>query len=86
MEAQGPDRAGEGLPGRAPGIADQAFFDAVEEESDELAAHVRKGCLEMPDPEPLSIFDHVYAERHPLVEEERAQFARLPRHLRGEAH
>ncbi|MGZ4589446.1 MAG: pyruvate dehydrogenase (acetyl-transferring) E1 component subunit alpha [Actinomycetes bacterium] len=56
------------------GIADQAFFDALEQESDELAAHVRKGCLEMPDPEPLSIFDHVYAERHPLVEEEREQF------------
>ena len=56
------------------GIADQAFFDALETESDELAAHVRKGCLEMPDPEPLSIFDHVYAERHPLVEEEREQF------------
>ena len=29
----------------------------------------------MPDPEPLSIFDHVYAEPHPLIDEERAQFA-----------
>jgi 2-oxoisovalerate dehydrogenase E1 component subunit alpha len=57
------------------GIADQAFFEAVEAESDELAAHVRKGCLEMVDPEPLSIFEHVYAERHPLIEEEREQFA-----------
>ncbi|HEX6936961.1 MAG TPA: pyruvate dehydrogenase (acetyl-transferring) E1 component subunit alpha [Actinomycetes bacterium] len=57
------------------GQADQAFFDALDAESDELAAHVRKGCLEMPDPEPLSIFDHVYAERHPLIEEEREQFA-----------
>jgi 2-oxoisovalerate dehydrogenase E1 component alpha subunit len=56
------------------GKADQAFFDAVEAESDELAAHVRKGCLDMPDPDPLSIFDHVYADRHPLVEEEREQF------------
>jgi len=57
------------------GYADQAFFDALDKESDELAVHVRKGCLEMPDPEPLAIFDHVYAERHPLLEEERAQFA-----------
>jgi pyruvate dehydrogenase E1 component alpha subunit len=47
----------------------------LDKESDELAVHVRKGCLEMPDPEPLAIFDHVYAERHPLLEEERAQFA-----------
>jgi 2-oxoisovalerate dehydrogenase E1 component alpha subunit len=57
------------------GYADQAFFDALDKESDELAVHVRRGCLEMPDPEPLAIFDHVYAERHPLLEEERAQFA-----------
>ena len=57
------------------GFADQAFFDALDKESDELAVHVRRGCLEMPDPEPLAIFDHVYAERHPLLEEERAQFA-----------
>ena len=57
------------------GYADQAFFDALDKESDELAIHVRRGCLEMPDPEPLAIFDHVYAERHPLIEEERAQFA-----------
>ena len=57
------------------GMADQAFFDALEAEADELAAHVRKGCLEMPDPEPLSMFDHVYAEEHPLLVEEREQFA-----------
>jgi 2-oxoisovalerate dehydrogenase E1 component alpha subunit len=57
------------------GKADQAFFDTVESESDELAAHVRKGCLDMPDPDPLSIFDHVYADEHSLVEEEREQFA-----------
>jgi len=57
------------------GYADQAFFDALDKESDELAVHVRRGCLEMPDPEPLAIFDHVYSERHPLLEEERAQFA-----------
>ena len=57
------------------GKADQAFLDAVQTESDELAAHVRKGCLEMPDPDPLSIFEHVYAEPHPLLEEESEQFA-----------
>ncbi len=57
------------------GTIDQPFFDALEAESDELAAHVRKGCLEMADPAPLSIFDHVYAEETPLIEEERAQFA-----------
>ena len=58
------------------GLADAGFFAAVEHESDELAARLREGCLSMPDPEPLSLFEHVYAERHPLLEEEREQFAR----------
>jgi 2-oxoisovalerate dehydrogenase E1 component alpha subunit len=56
-------------------LADSAFFTALDEESDQLAAHVRSGCLAMPDPEPLSMFDHVYVDPHPLVEEEKAQFA-----------
>ena len=68
------------------GKVDQAFLDALEAESDELAAHVRKGCLEMPDPEPLSIFDHVYAERHPLVEEEREQFRAYLATFEGSDH
>jgi 2-oxoisovalerate dehydrogenase E1 component alpha subunit len=68
------------------GVADQAYFDQVEAESDELAAHVRKGCLEMADPEPLSIFDHVYAEAHPLIDEEREQFAAYLDTFEGSAH
>ncbi|GMA87182.1 hypothetical protein GCM10025868_24320 [Angustibacter aerolatus] len=36
---------------------------------------MREGCLALPDPEPLSMFDHVYVDDHPLVTEERAQFA-----------
>ena len=68
------------------GIADQTYFDQVEAESDELAAHVRKGCLEMADPEPLSIFDHVYAEQHPLIDEEREQFAAYLDTFEGSAH
>ncbi len=68
------------------GAADQAYFDTVEAESDELAAHVRKGCLEMADPEPLSIFDHVYAEAHPLIDEEREQFAAYLDTFEGSAH
>ena len=59
----------------ANGMADQDFFDALDVESDELAAHVRQGCLSLPDPEPLSMFDHVYVDEHSLVEQERAEFA-----------
>jgi 2-oxoisovalerate dehydrogenase E1 component alpha subunit len=68
------------------GIVDQSFLEELERESDELAAHVRKGCLEMTDPDPLSIFEHVYAERHPLLEEEREQFAAYLDTFEGSAH
>ena len=57
------------------GWADSAFFDEVQRESDELAARIRAGCLGMPDPEPLSIFDEVYEDASPLVAEEREAFA-----------
>ncbi len=55
-------------------LAGQDFFGDVERESDELAARVRSGCVSMPDPQPSAIFDHVYAERHALLDEEREQF------------
>jgi pyruvate dehydrogenase E1 component alpha subunit len=56
------------------GKADSAFFDSVETDADALAAHVRKGCLEMPDPPGTLMFDHVYAEPHAHVAAQRAQF------------
>ena len=57
------------------GLVDREFFESVEAESDDLAAHVRQGCLALPDPEPNEMFDHAYREPHPLVEEEREWFA-----------
>jgi 2-oxoisovalerate dehydrogenase E1 component alpha subunit len=51
------------------------FFASVEAEADELAAYVRKGCLEMADPDPATLFEHVYAEEHPLIEAEAASHA-----------
>ena len=57
------------------GKADPAFFEEVEGAAEVLAVTVREGCLAMPDPEPSSLFDHVYVEEHPLVEAERAGFA-----------
>jgi 2-oxoisovalerate dehydrogenase E1 component alpha subunit len=56
-------------------IVDNTFFESVEADADELAARIRKGCLEMPDPDPLSMFDSVYDEQTPLLAQERAQFA-----------
>ncbi len=66
------------------GKADHDFFDDVDREADELAAHVRDGCLTMADPTPESMFDNVYVEQHPLVEEERREFAAYQASFAGE--
>ncbi|MEZ5193088.1 MAG: thiamine pyrophosphate-dependent enzyme [Nocardioides sp.] len=44
------------------GLADEGFFAGVDDEATELGRHLREGCKAMPDPGPLSMFDHVYAE------------------------
>jgi pyruvate dehydrogenase E1 component alpha subunit len=64
--------------------ADPAFFDEVEEEADALAARVRAGCLAMPDPEPMSMFDNIYVDEHPLIDAERAGFAAYTASFEGE--
>ncbi len=55
--------------------ADDQFFEGVEQEADELATHVREGCLGMPDPHVLDIFDQVYAEQTPELAEQKEQYA-----------
>jgi pyruvate dehydrogenase E1 component alpha subunit len=51
------------------------FFDEIDAEAKQIGADLRKACLELPDPEPLAIFENVYAEPHPLITEEQEQFA-----------
>ena len=57
------------------GSADAAFFDEIEAEASQVGRHIRKACLEMPDPAPLSMFENVYAEPTALLREEREQYA-----------
>jgi 2-oxoisovalerate dehydrogenase E1 component alpha subunit len=57
------------------GAGDAEFFASVDTASDELAAHLRAGCLALADPDPLSLFDNVYAEGSGLLDEEREQMA-----------
>jgi pyruvate dehydrogenase E1 component alpha subunit len=57
------------------GIADDEFFSAIESEADAMAVELRSGCLALPDPSPLSIFDLVYEEKTPELHEQHEQFA-----------
>jgi pyruvate dehydrogenase E1 component alpha subunit len=59
------------------GLADDAYFAEIDAESEALARRVRDGVRTMPDPDPMAIFEHIYAEGHALVDEERAEFAAL---------
>jgi len=56
-------------------LVDGDFFGQLEADADALAARIRTGCLEMPDPDPLSIFDDVYEETTPLLREQKAAFS-----------
>lgn len=55
--------------------AEQKFFDEVHDEAAEFAADIRRRTLEIENPEPGSMFDHVYSEPHPLVAEQKAWLA-----------
>jgi 2-oxoisovalerate dehydrogenase E1 component alpha subunit len=57
------------------GSADPAFFEGIEAEAEQLGRHIRQACRAMPDPEPLAIFENVYAEPNALLQSEREQYA-----------
>jgi pyruvate dehydrogenase E1 component alpha subunit len=57
------------------GLADDGFESRVSAAAESAAADLRRGCLSMDDPGPDALFDHVYADPHPLLEEERAAYA-----------
>jgi 2-oxoisovalerate dehydrogenase E1 component alpha subunit len=58
------------------GLADDAFFGSVEDEAAREAVALRERVLAMPDPQPLDMFDHVYPDGSPEVDEQRQGFAR----------
>jgi 2-oxoisovalerate dehydrogenase E1 component alpha subunit len=57
------------------GLLDEEQAAEVANAADRVAAQVRAGCTNTPDPLPESLFDHVYAAPHPLISEQRAALA-----------
>jgi 2-oxoisovalerate dehydrogenase E1 component alpha subunit len=43
------------------GTADDAFFEQIAHEEQELAERLRTGCRALPEPDPASTFEHTYA-------------------------
>ncbi|PJJ65327.1 thiamine pyrophosphate-dependent dehydrogenase E1 component subunit alpha [Compostimonas suwonensis] len=51
---------------------EQQFLDAVDEEAADVAADARRRTLELRAPDRSVIFDNVYAEPHPRIQEQKA--------------
>jgi 2-oxoisovalerate dehydrogenase E1 component alpha subunit len=47
---------------RRNGLVDDDFIAALKQEADDLGHHLREGVKALPDPQPLDMFAHVYAE------------------------
>ena len=58
---------------RQSGVLTDAIAASVAAKADEVAAEFRAGCLALPNPAPLSVFDHVYAEPHAGLARQRSQ-------------
>jgi pyruvate dehydrogenase E1 component alpha subunit len=56
-------------------LADKSFFADLDDEAEQLARRLRQGCREMPDPEPLRIFDNVYVDEPDILVRQRETYA-----------
>jgi pyruvate dehydrogenase E1 component alpha subunit len=59
---------------RSRGVGDE-FFAEVAAEAEDAAADLRARIFELPVPDPASMFDHVYSEPHPVMDEQKAWLA-----------
>jgi pyruvate dehydrogenase E1 component alpha subunit len=55
--------------------ADEAFFGGVREEAADMAADIRRRTIALGTPPASRIFDHVYSEPHPLMQEQKEWLA-----------
>jgi pyruvate dehydrogenase E1 component alpha subunit len=49
---------------------------AVTAHADEVAHAMRAACTALPDPDPMSLFEHVYATPHPGLDRQKARYTR----------
>lgn len=63
----------------------QAFFTSADEEAADLAADVRRRTIELGPPPVASMFEHVYSEPHPVMEEQRRWLEQYEASFGGDA-
>ncbi|MFA5919471.1 MAG: pyruvate dehydrogenase (acetyl-transferring) E1 component subunit alpha [Candidatus Nanopelagicaceae bacterium] len=62
---------------RAEGVLNDDLESELSREAESLAERMRQGCRELPDPDPLSLFDHVYAGPDARIDEQRREVAAI---------
>ena len=58
---------------RTKGVLNDDVQAELDHEAEVLADRMRVGCRELPDPNPLSMFDHVYAGSDARIDEQRRE-------------
>lgn len=67
-------------------LADEDFFGEVDEAARTLALDLRERVLAMPDPQPVTMFDHVYPNGSPNLDEQRKSFTEYHASFEGSGH
>lgn len=57
--------------------------EQVAAKADAVAAELRAGCVSLPDPDPMTVFDNVYAEAHTGIARQRDHYSRYLRTFVG---
>jgi pyruvate dehydrogenase E1 component alpha subunit len=70
---------------RRQGVGD-AFFEDVAADGDKLAEEIRAATFALPNPPFENMFNHVYSEPHPLIEEQLTWLTEYEASFEDEAH
>ena len=68
---------------RSRGALTEERLDAIAAKADAVAAELRAGCIALTDPDPLRVFDNVYAEAHTGLTRQRDHYSRYLRTFVG---
>jgi pyruvate dehydrogenase E1 component alpha subunit len=67
-------------------LADDDFFQQVDDEAKATAQQLRERVLALPDPQPVQLFDHVYPTGSPELDQQREQFSAYLASFEGSEH
>ena len=59
----------------ARGVLTDERRAATQAHADQVAHEMRDACIGMPDPDPMALFEHVYAEPHSGIDRQRTRYA-----------